>query len=35
MLGLCTQSDLNATIEKSGGKPKANEEQVEKLSEIP
>ena len=35
MLGLCTQSDLNAAIEKAGGKPKASEEQVEKLSEIP
>ena len=35
MLGLCTQSDLNAAIEKAGGKPKASEEQVERLSEIP
>ncbi len=35
MLGLCTQSDLNAAIEKAGGKPKADEKQVERLSEIP
>ena len=35
MLGLCTQSDLNTAIEKAGGKPKASEEQVERLSEIP
>ena len=35
MLGLCTQSDLNLAIEKAGGKPKASEEQVERLSEIP
>ena len=35
MLGLCTQSDLNAAIEKAGGQPKANEEQVGRLSEIP
>ena len=35
MLGLCTQSDLNVAIEKAGGKPKASEEQVERLSEIP
>ena len=35
MLGLCTQSDLNSAIEKSGGELKASEEQVERLSEIP
>ena len=35
MLGLCTQSDLNTAIEKSGGELKASEEQVERLSEIP
>jgi len=35
MLGLCTQPDLNAAIEKAGGKPKASEEQVERLSELP
>ncbi|MGC6412432.1 MAG: DUF1013 domain-containing protein [Candidatus Puniceispirillaceae bacterium] len=35
MLGLCNQQDLNAAIEKAGGSPKATEEQVENVSEIP
>ena len=35
MLGLCTQTDLNTAIEKAGGKPKADEEQIERLTEIP
>lgn len=35
MLGLCSQQDLNAAIEKAGGAPKANAEQLGDLSEIP
>ena len=35
MLGLCSQQDLNAAIEKAGGVPKANAEQLGDLSEIP
>ena len=35
MLGLCSQTDLNAAIEKAGGQPRASEEQVENLSELP
>ena len=35
MLGLCSQPDLNAAIEKAGGQPRASEEQVQNLSELP
>lgn len=35
MLGLCSQPDLNAAIEKAGGAPKASEEQLSSLSEAP
>ena len=35
MLGLCKQPDLNAAIEKAGGKPKQDAEQVANLSEVP
>ena len=35
MLGLCNQQDLNAAIEKAGGQPKQDAEQVADLSELP
>ena len=35
MLGLCKQPDLNAAIEKAGGQPKQDAEQVANLSEVP
>jgi len=35
MLGLCRQPDLNAAIEKAGGQPKQDAEQVANLSEVP
>lgn len=35
MLGLCSQPDLNAAIEKAGGEPKQDVEQVTKASELP
>ena len=35
MLGLCKQQDLNAAIEKAGGQPKQDAEQVADLTELP
>jgi hypothetical protein len=35
MLGLCSQNDLNAAIEKAGGQPKQDAEQVTDISELP
>jgi hypothetical protein len=35
MLGLCKQQDLNAAIEKAGGQPKQDAEQVANLTELP
>ena len=35
MLGLCSQQDLNAAIEKAGGSLKSSAEQLGNLSEIP
>jgi uncharacterized protein len=35
MLGLCSQNDLNAAIEKAGGQPKLDTEQVTDISELP
>jgi len=35
MLGLCSQQDLDAAIEKSGGTPQAPEDQVANISELP
>lgn len=35
MLGLCSQPDLNAAIEKAGGQPANAETQVQNLSELP
>ena len=35
MLGLCSQTDLNAAIEKAGGQPANAETQVQNLSELP
>ena len=35
MLGLCSQNDLNAAIEKAGGQPKQDAEQITDISELP
>ncbi|MDC3295179.1 DUF1013 domain-containing protein [bacterium] len=35
MLGLCSQNDLNAAIEKAGGQPKLDAEQVTDILELP
>ena len=35
MLGLCSQGDLNAAIEKEGGQPANAETQLQNLSEVP
>jgi len=35
MLGLCSQGDLNAAIEKAGGQPANAETQVQAISEVP
>ena len=35
MLSLCSQTDLNAAIEKAGGQPASAETQVQNLSELP